>query len=137
MSKGYSIIFLLLALTQISISATPFIAEYIIPFDIPVNDLYQAVSNQLSRNDFKTNSFSSDNVTVSHLIYQSHYNDQNRSIIPPYHPSYPEHSHHTMTYHSTASISQSPTRPACIRSQQLRKHSMVQQRLKSMRIIPK
>lgn len=69
MPKGFRIIFLLFGLIHLSLSATPFIAEYIIPFDIPVNDLKQAVAIQLSRDDFKTNSFSSDNVSVSHLIY--------------------------------------------------------------------
>lgn len=127
MPKGFAIIFLLFRLIQSSISATPFIAEYIIPFDIPVNDLKQAVSVQLSRDDFKTNSFSSDNVSVSHLVYQSHYNGLNRTVFPEYHPSYPAQNHHSMMYHSTASISLLPTRPACTRFQLQRKHSTEQQ----------
>ncbi len=60
----------------------PFITEFIIPFDLPINDLKAAASNQLSRNEFKTNTFKTDNITVSKLIFKTVYNGSNRIIDP-------------------------------------------------------
>lgn len=69
--------------TSDSVSNT-YVTEIIIPFDMPMSDLSIAAKNQLSRNDFKTNSFSGENITVSNLIYKSSYNGTQRTVDPPY-----------------------------------------------------
>ncbi len=67
-----------------TVQLSPFITEFIVPFDLPADDAKLAVNNQISRNDFKTNTFNTDNVTVSKLIYKSIYNGSNRIVDPKY-----------------------------------------------------
>ena len=54
---------LVVSVTAISTSqeamfSNTYVTEIIIPFDMPMTDLSIAANNQLSRNDFKTSSFS-------------------------------------------------------------------------------
>lgn len=84
MAKASLIINILISFLAIwsSSQLQPLITEFIVPFDLPVNDLNAAASNQLSRNEFKTNTFKTDNVTVSKLTFKSIYNGKNRIIDP-------------------------------------------------------
>jgi hypothetical protein len=70
-----------------------YITEMIVPFDMPMDDLKNALLNQLSHNDFKTNSFSTDHVDVSQLVYKATYNGANRTLDPPYLHPHPADSH--------------------------------------------
>lgn len=49
---------------------------------MPVDDFKTAALNQLSRNDFRTNEFAGDNVTVSKLIYKTTYNGSGKIVDP-------------------------------------------------------
>ncbi len=83
MFKSKLIINLLISLLIVgTIQLSPFITEFIVPFDLPADDAKLAASNQISRNDFRTNTFNTDNVTVSKLIYKSIYNGSNRIVDP-------------------------------------------------------
>lgn len=64
--------------------ANTFVTEIISPFNIPMDDLELAAKSQLSRNDFKTNHFTSHGVEVSKLIYKTTYNSSERIISPKY-----------------------------------------------------
>ncbi len=70
--------------TESTINDKTYVTEMIVPFDIPTEDLSEAVSTQLSRNDFRTNNFTTDSVEVSKLIYKTHYNGSNRTVDPRY-----------------------------------------------------
>ncbi len=67
--------------------------EIIVPFDMPMDDLKTAALNQLSRNDFKTNQFSGDQVRVSKLVYKTTYNGSGRIVTPSYMMHYLAHNH--------------------------------------------
>ena len=63
MSAASLVLLLVLSATamdvsQKTINSNTYVTEIIIPFDMPMTDLSIAADNQLSRNDFKTNSFS-------------------------------------------------------------------------------
>lgn len=73
-----------------------FVTEVIKPFDMPVDDFKIAALNQLSRNDFRTNNFAGDNVTVSKLVYKTIYNGSGRIIDPEYNYSDLEQTHLTI-----------------------------------------
>ena len=77
---GQVISFILLLHLQ---QAEPFITEFIIPFDLPINDFKAAAANQISRNEFHTSTFTTDNITVSNLIYKTSYNGSNIIVDPP------------------------------------------------------
>ena len=59
-----------------------FVTEMIVPFDMPVDDLQSASKKQLSRNDFKTNTFKSVYVNVSNMVYKTTYNSSERVVTP-------------------------------------------------------
>lgn len=99
-----------------------YITEFITPFDLPVNDLRVAVANQLSRNDFKTPSFTTDNVKVSNLIYKSKYNGTDRVVDPKYAPNYLENSHIIMMFPTIASILRWPIKPQFTHFYLLKRH---------------
>jgi len=66
-----ALVILLIALAN---AFVPFVTEYIVPFDLPTNDLKDVSQNQLSKNDFLTNNFTSNKIKISSLIYQTTYN---------------------------------------------------------------
>jgi hypothetical protein len=65
-------------------SGETYVTEMIVPFDMPMDDLKIAASEQLSRDDFKTSSFEGSNITVSKLVYKTTYNGSERVLTPPY-----------------------------------------------------
>jgi alkyl hydroperoxide reductase subunit AhpF len=62
----------------------PYVTEFIVPFDMPIDDLKTVVANQLSHNEFRTSEFTTDGVAVKGLVYRATYNGSEKSVSPPY-----------------------------------------------------
>jgi hypothetical protein len=89
---------------QLTNQIGPLITEYIVPFDLPIDDLKATAANQISRNQFKTNTFTTDNVTVSKLIFKTTYNGSNKIVDPKSFIYNIDNNRHSTLYGMTASI---------------------------------
>lgn len=73
---------LLLLGTICRAALVPYVTEFIVPFDMPVDDLKTVAANQLSHNEFRTSEFTTDGVLVKGLVYRTTYNGSERSVSP-------------------------------------------------------
>lgn len=77
----------------VDLAVNTYIIERIVPFDVPANDLKVAVEKQLSHDDFLTDHFTTEHVSVTKLVYKATYNGSGRIVDPPYSILYSDHSH--------------------------------------------